>query len=106
MNSFNHYSYGAVVEWFYSGILGINPDTEKPGFQHIILKPVFGGGLTWAKGGTQTPYGMIDVEWRQRKDGTYIYKVNIPKGTTASIYFGEETQTLTAGFHSLVVKKE
>ncbi|MCL2329790.1 MAG: glycoside hydrolase family 78 protein, partial [Phycisphaerae bacterium] len=50
MNSFCHYAIGSVGEWMYRSILGINGDPEQPGFKHIILRPVPGGGLTWAKG--------------------------------------------------------
>ena len=39
MNSFNHYAYGAVAEWFYSGMCGIKPDTEMPGWEHFFLTP-------------------------------------------------------------------
>ena len=39
MNSFNHYAYGAVAEWFYSGMCGIKPDTEAPGWEHFFLAP-------------------------------------------------------------------
>ena len=103
MNSFNHYAYGVVVEWFYSTILGIRPDETQPGFRHIILKPEFGGGLTWAKGGTMTPYGRIDVEWHQRKDGTYLYHVTIPKGTTATLYKDGTPLRLTSGKHKCLL---
>ncbi|MBQ0102284.1 MAG: family 78 glycoside hydrolase catalytic domain, partial [Firmicutes bacterium] len=40
MNSFNHYSYGAVAEWLYSGMCGIRPDPENPGFEtDFVLCP-------------------------------------------------------------------
>lgn len=39
MNSFNHYAYGAVAEWLYSGMCGIKPDPEMPGFEHFYLAP-------------------------------------------------------------------
>ncbi len=39
MNSFNHYAYGAVAEWLYSGMCGIKPDSETPGFEHFYLAP-------------------------------------------------------------------
>ena len=91
MNSFNHYSYGAVVQWFYSTILGIRPDESVPGFAHIILAPHFGGGLTWAKGGTMTPHGRIDVEWHHLDNGTYCYTVSIPKGTIATLHLGNRS---------------
>ncbi len=39
MNSFNHYAYGAVAEWLYSGMCGIKPDPQAPGFEHFFLAP-------------------------------------------------------------------
>lgn len=83
MNSFNHYSYGAVAGWFYSTILGIRP--AEPGFKSILLAPHFGGELTWAKGGTMTPHGRVDVDWKKNSDGSYNYTVSIPKGIRATL---------------------
>ncbi|HZH62143.1 MAG TPA: family 78 glycoside hydrolase catalytic domain, partial [Metabacillus sp.] len=39
MNSFNHYSFGAVGAWMMSHSLGIERDQDKPGFKHFILQP-------------------------------------------------------------------
>ncbi len=83
MNSFNHYSYGAVAGWFYSTILGIRP--AEPGFKSILLAPHFGGELLWAKGGTMTPQGRVDVDWKKNSDGSYNYTVSIPKGIRATL---------------------
>lgn len=83
MNSFNHYSYGAVAGWFYSTILGIRP--AEPGFKSILLAPHFGDELTWAKGGTMTPHGRVDVDWKKNSDGSYNYTVSIPKGIRATL---------------------
>ena len=40
MNSFNHYAYGAVADWMYGAAAGINSDPDRPGFEHIIFRPV------------------------------------------------------------------
>ena len=32
MNSFNHYAYGAIGEWMYRAMAGIETDPEHPGF--------------------------------------------------------------------------
>ena len=37
MNSFNHYSFGAVGSWMYNYSLGIQRDEAFPGFKHFIL---------------------------------------------------------------------
>lgn len=40
MNSFNHYAYGAVAEWFYSSMAGIRPSSEAAGFSDgFVLSP-------------------------------------------------------------------
>ncbi len=57
MNSFNHANLGTCTEWFYRTVLGI--DCQGPGFQRIIIKPIPGGGLTWAKGHYDSPHGRI-----------------------------------------------
>ena len=35
----NHYAYGAVGDWMYGNMAGINTDENAPGFKHIIFKP-------------------------------------------------------------------
>ena len=63
MNSFNHYAYGAVGAWMYAVIGGIDLDPEQPGYKHIIMRPQPGGGLTYAKTGLHSMYGLIRSEW-------------------------------------------
>lgn len=84
MNSFNHYSIGAVGEWMYKIILGINPSDEHPGFKHFTIKPQPGGSLTWAKGSYKSINGLISSEWRKDK-GQLKLNVEIPVNTSATI---------------------
>jgi alpha-L-rhamnosidase len=85
MNSFNHYSLGAVGEWFYSVILGINFDEAKPAMEHIIIRPRPGGTLTWAKGSYTSIRGKIVSEWKKQKNSLTL-RIEIPPNTTATIY--------------------
>ncbi len=82
MNSFNHYAYGAVGEWMYSVIAGI--DAAEPGFRKILIHPQPGGGLTWAKGRLESPYGVISTAWKL-DDSKFTLEVTIPPNTTATI---------------------
>ena len=41
MNSFAHYSFGAVYQWIVENIGGIR--SEVPSYKHIIIAPVPGG---------------------------------------------------------------
>ena len=59
MNSYNHYAYGAVGEWLYSIVCGIDLDPRKPGYRHIIIHPHVGGGLTYAKASLNSIHGPI-----------------------------------------------
>jgi alpha-L-rhamnosidase len=85
MNSFCHYAIGAVGEWMYRTILGINPDEGRPGYRHFVLRPVPGGGLTWAKGSYDSISGRIASEWKL--DGrTLTLSVIVPANTTATLF--------------------
>ncbi len=82
MNSFNHYSYGAIGQWLFSDVLGISP--AEPGYKRVNMRPLHGGSLTYAKGWHMTPHGMICAAWRI--DGErFIYSVSVPDGVTADI---------------------
>ena len=63
MNSFNHYSFGAVYEWMTAYQLGICADPAQPGYQHFILQPTAGGSFRYAKGSFESPYGTIASGW-------------------------------------------
>ena len=84
MNSFNHYAYGAIGEWMYAHLLGIQRDEKAPAYKHIILQPKVGGSLEWVKGGFETPYGKVESSWK-KVEGGYIYSVRIPANTSASL---------------------
>jgi alpha-L-rhamnosidase len=84
MNSFNHYAYGAIGEWLYRVVAGIEIDAQKPGYQHIIIQPHSGGGLTYAKAKHQSLYGSIASGW-ELKDGQLQVMIEIPANTTATV---------------------
>ena len=97
MNSFNHYSYGAVAGWFYSTILGIRPDPARPGFAHIVLSPHPGGGMEWAKGHTETPFGRVSAQWKRLADGRYKYSVRLPAEVSATFVYKQQVIDLPQG---------
>jgi alpha-L-rhamnosidase len=84
MNSFNHYAYGAVGEWLYRYMAGIDEDPDHPGFQHILLHPQFDATLGTAGATYQSPYGDITSNW-EYADHTIIWDVVIPPNTTATL---------------------
>ncbi|SFW78439.1 glycoside hydrolase family 78 protein [Chitinophaga sancti] len=85
MNSFNHYSYGAIGEWMYRVVAGIDMDPSVPGYKKIRIKPQPGGNLSYAKASLETGYGKVGVDWKIN-DGKFTMDVEIPANTTAEIF--------------------
>ena len=67
MNSFNHYAYGAIGEWMYRVMAGIEIDQAAPGYKHILIQPRPGGGFTRVKAShTRRCTGRSDRPGRSR----------------------------------------
>jgi alpha-L-rhamnosidase len=86
MNSFNHFSLGAVTEWMMDYQLGISADLENPGFQHFILQPQAGGTFTYAKGTFESNYGTISSGWTASDGAMRSYECIVPANSTATLY--------------------
>jgi alpha-L-rhamnosidase len=84
MNSFNHYAYGAIGEWLYRYIAGMDVDPEAPGYKHILLAPHPGGGLTHADAEFNSLYGKIKSVWKL-EGNNMVYEVTVPANTTATV---------------------
>jgi len=84
MNSFNHYSFGAVGQWMIAHSLGIERD--EPGFQTFILQPAPDptGTMTWAEGHYDSMYGRISSAWKV-EGGVLTYRATVPANTTATL---------------------
>ena len=95
MNSFNHYAYGAIGEWMYRVIAGIEIDEKAPGYRHILFAPKTGGNLTWAQGSYESVYGTVAIRWEE-KDGRIFVTIRIPVSTTAKLTL-EESATEPEG---------
>ncbi|MDD4671115.1 MAG: family 78 glycoside hydrolase catalytic domain [Bacteroidales bacterium] len=82
MNSFNHYSYGAIQEWMMVHSLGIQRDESAPAYKHIVLQPKIGGTLSYINGYYDSMYGRIESGWK-KIEGGYEYDFTVPANTTA-----------------------
>ncbi len=87
MNSFNHYSFGAVASWMYNYSLGIQRSPESVAFKQFILKPTPDPDrvMTFAKGYYDSVYGRINSEWKL-ENGKWTYKTTVPPNTSATLY--------------------
>ena len=84
MNSFNHYAYGAIGDWMYRVVAGIEIDPAHPGYQHVLIQPHPGGGLTHARAAVETQYGRVASGW-ELHDGTLAVDVEVPPNATATV---------------------
>lgn len=89
MNSFNHYAYGAIGDWMYRKMVGIDTYEDEPGYKYIMIKPHPGGNFTFASAALDTYYGKVSNSWKIEND-KFIMDVEIPANTTAAIYLPAE----------------
>ncbi|MGN1419901.1 MAG: family 78 glycoside hydrolase catalytic domain [Eubacterium sp.] len=94
--SLNHYSKGAVCQWLFSTMCGINVDGEN----HFVISPKPGGHFTFANAEYKSVFGTVKSGW-EIKDGKAIYTIEIPANCTADIIIDGERQTVIAGSYTL-----
>jgi alpha-L-rhamnosidase len=103
MNSFNHYAYGAIGDWMYRVMAGINPDETAPGYKHIVIQPRPGGGFTSVKASHETPFGTVESAWT-RNDGRLDLAVTVPPNATATVRLPKATlDAVTEGTRPLSI---
>ena len=109
MNSFNHYAYGAVGDWIYRTVAGLDLDPLEPGYKHIIFSPRPGGTITAAQASLVTPCGPVAISWKLQ-DGELTVDLQVPESATASFspppdFTAAESVEFPAGCHQVVLRK-
>ena len=94
MNSFNHYAYGAVGNWLYTTVAGLQINQEYPGYKQFIVNPTLTGQLSFARASHISMYGTIVSGWN--KEGNRLtLEVVVPANTLAKVYLpGKENATV------------
>jgi alpha-L-rhamnosidase len=87
MNSFNHYAYGAVGEWLYEHVAGIQP---LPGYRSVSITPSPGGGFSHARAIINTIRGRIESAW-EIVDDRFTLFVEIPANGSAIVTLPDAT---------------
>ena len=82
MISYNHYASGAVGDFLYRRVAGI--EAIEPGYKTFAVKPVLGGGLTWVKSSVSTPYGLVGVAWAL-EGNCFTIQIQVPVGATCHL---------------------
>jgi len=95
--SHNHPMFGGGINWFYRKLAGLNLDITKPGYQHIIFKPMPAGDISFVKYSNLTPNGRAGIHWKLN-DEIFSMEVEIPVGSTATVYVPVTTGNILEGF--------
>jgi alpha-L-rhamnosidase len=82
MLSFNHYAYGAVVDWVYRYVGGLAPTLERPGYRRVVVAPRPSTAIPWARASVESRLGAASVDWRL-VDGDLELDVAVPFGADA-----------------------
>jgi alpha-L-rhamnosidase len=85
MNSFNHYAYGAVGEWIYATIGGIDLDPAEPAYRKLLVAPRIGGGLAHARCRLDSMYGPVECNWKLQPNGSLDLDLRLPPNTVARV---------------------
>ena len=110
MNSFNHYAYGAVQEWMYRHIAGIETTEQAPGFAHPILQPkpdtrsaeeIPAGQekITWVRTSFASPVGLIESAWDMTDGFTYTCRVPVAATLHLPLIGNAETLVINGVAH-------
>ena len=92
MNSFNHYSFGSIVEWMFRYAAGIDLDPEVPGYKRFTIHPRPDSRLDHVRAVYASIHGNIASEWQWKGDA-FTLNVTIPTNTTAKVYVPADAGT-------------
>ena len=96
MNSYNHYAYGAVGDWMYGVMAGINTVEDAPGFAKVHFAPIPDDRIEWFKAEIDTKWGKVSSHW-WHENGRVHYEITTPVVSTAVIE--GKAYTLSPGKH-------
>ena len=100
-SSLNHYAYGAVGDFLYRRIAGLEP--IEAGYKTFRVAPQIGGGLEWVKCSHVSPYGEIRLKWHISEDGedtkTFYLELDVPVTTECHVTLPDGSRKRVAGGH-------
>ena len=100
MNSFNHYAYGAVLDWIYGTAAGIRPGKNGGFDKRFELAPIPDRRLGSIRAEYKTTNGTIVSEWHYEGD-VCRWHFEVPKGSIATVTFAGSTTEYSAGKYDL-----
>ena len=85
MNSFNHINFGSIGEWMYQYMGGIRMTDGDVAYDHFLIAPELGSGVTFCRTSTETVRGTIRSDWSCGEDGSFRLSLSVPAGSTATM---------------------
>ena len=92
-DSLNHYSYGAISGWLFSGVCGIRLSEGK-----LTLCPKPDPSLGWAKAEWRSPVGVIKSAWKYEGD-KLILDFSSPIRALVELLNGEKHEVTEGDYH-------
>ena len=104
MNSYAHYAFGAVGEWLYRYLAGIDEAPGSVGYGTIAIRPRWSAPLTSVRAVYHSPRGVIASAWRRLENGSIEVTVTIPANTAGRVYLRTGPVSVEAGTYRFVVR--
>ena len=96
-DSLNHYSYGAISGWLFSGVCGIRLEAGK-----LTIRPTPDPALGYAKAEWHSPVGLIKSAWEYR-DGKLVFDFSLPIPATIELPNGTKYEAQTGEVHNAIL---
>ncbi len=113
MNSFNHYAYGAVGEWLYGTLAGLELDPDlspaRNAFRRARIQPrpprvEDNVPVRYASATFDSMHGRYEVSW-QINHGRFTLNVRIPPNCSAKVIMpNDEAHDIVAGNHEFTIQ--
>lgn len=96
-DSLNHYSYGAISGWLFSGVCGIRLEEGK-----LTIQPFPDSSLGYARAEWRSPVGTIQSAWEYR-EGKICFDFKLPVPATIVLPNGKRIETTAGEVHDEIL---
>ena len=96
-DSLNHYSYGAISGWLFSGVCGIKLTAGE-----LSIRPCPGKELGYAKAEWHSPVGTIKSAWEYRED-RILFDFSVPVPATIELPNGKRYELKEGEHHDEIL---
>ena len=104
MISYNHYASGAVGDFLYRRIAGI--EAIEPAYKKFKIDPIVSEEINYANGEVNTPFGLVSSDWKL-EGNKFKITVKVPACTSCELHMPNgKVETLTSGTYERMCEVE